>query len=106
MRVNDLIFADDTVILPELLEILVLALEALHKETNPLGLKVSWSMIKVQVLEAWWMKLQSLHRCGEDIEMSESLTYFDITGNSCGPCQEVSQAIGLGHIIPSLSMHV
>ncbi len=37
--VADLAFADDAVILSESLEVLVLALEALHEEAKPLGLQ-------------------------------------------------------------------
>ena len=41
-EITDLVFTGDEVIFAELLEILVIALEALHKETKPLGLEVSW----------------------------------------------------------------
>ncbi|KAG0726291.1 Ubiquitin carboxyl-terminal hydrolase 30 [Chionoecetes opilio] len=48
-KITDLVFADDAVIFAESLEVLVMALEALHEEAKPLGLKVSWLKTKVQV---------------------------------------------------------
>ena len=49
-EITDLVFADDTVIFTESLEILVLPLEALHKEVKPIGLQVSWPKTKVLVV--------------------------------------------------------
>ena len=40
-EITDLVFADDAAIFAEPLEVLVMALEALHEEVKPLGLKVS-----------------------------------------------------------------
>ena len=48
-KITDLVFTDDATIFAESLEVLVLALEALHEELKPLGLKVSWAKTKVQV---------------------------------------------------------
>ncbi|KAG0707250.1 Reticulon-4 receptor [Chionoecetes opilio] len=50
-KITDLVFADDAVIFAESLEVLVMALEALHEEAKPLGLEVSWLKTKVQVRE-------------------------------------------------------
>ena len=47
--ITDLVFADDAVIFAESLEVLVMALKALHKEAKPLGLQVSWTKTEVQV---------------------------------------------------------
>ena len=41
-KITDLVFADDAVIFVELLEVLVMVLEALHEEAKPLRLHVSW----------------------------------------------------------------
>ncbi|KAG0720918.1 hypothetical protein GWK47_047474 [Chionoecetes opilio] len=49
-KITDLVFADDAIICAESLEVLVMALEALHEEAKPLGLEVSWLKTKVQVL--------------------------------------------------------
>ena len=46
-KITDLVFADDAAIYAESLEVLVMALEVLHEEVKPLGLKVSWAKTKV-----------------------------------------------------------
>ena len=69
-KITDLVFADDAAIFAESLEVLVMALEALHEEVKPLGLKVSWAKTKVQVFGGVLDEtVQSVHACGEDIEI-------------------------------------
>ena len=56
-----------------------MALEALHEEeVKPLGLKVSWAKTnKVQQVFGGVLDktvLQSVHACGEDIEILKNLT--------------------------------
>ena len=64
-EITDLVFADDAVIFVESLEVLVMALEALHEEVKPLGLQVSWAKTKVQVFGGLLDgTLQSVHACG------------------------------------------
>ena len=46
-EITDLVFAYDATIFAKSLEVLVMALEALHDEVKPLGLKVSWAKTKV-----------------------------------------------------------
>ncbi|KAG0721213.1 PiggyBac transposable element-derived protein 4 [Chionoecetes opilio] len=54
----------------ESMEVLVMALEALHEEAKPLGLEVSWLKTKVQVFGGFLDEtVQSVHACGEDIEI-------------------------------------
>ena len=74
-EITYVIFADDAAIFTESLEVLVMALEALHEEVKPLGLKVSWAKTKVfgGVLDE---NVQSLHACCEDIEVLKSFTYL------------------------------
>lgn len=48
-KVTNLVFADDIVILSELLEVLLMAFEAMHKEVKPLGLEVSCAKTKGHV---------------------------------------------------------
>ncbi|KAG0720034.1 DNA mismatch repair protein Mlh1 [Chionoecetes opilio] len=65
------------VIFAELLEVLVMALEALHEEAKPLGLEVSWLKTKVQVFGGLLDEtVESVYACGEDIEILESFTYL------------------------------
>ncbi|KAG0727554.1 hypothetical protein GWK47_034452 [Chionoecetes opilio] len=76
-KITDLVFADDAVIFAESLEVLVMALEALHEEAKPLQLEVSWLKTKVQVFgDLLDEAVQSVHACGEDIEILESFTYL------------------------------
>ncbi|KAG0723435.1 hypothetical protein GWK47_042757 [Chionoecetes opilio] len=49
-KITDFVVTEVAVIFAESLEVLVMALEALHEETKPLGLKVTWLMTKVQAL--------------------------------------------------------
>ncbi|KAG0726185.1 LINE-1 retrotransposable element ORF2 protein [Chionoecetes opilio] len=77
-KIADLVFADDAVIFAESLEVLVMALEALHEEAKPLGLEVSWLKTKVQVFgDLLDEAVQSVHACGEDIEILESQEDYD-----------------------------
>ena len=76
-QITDLVFADDAAIFAESLEVLVIALETLHEEVKPLRLKVSWAKTKVQVFGGLLDEIvQSVHACGEDIEISEKFTYL------------------------------
>ena len=59
-KITDLVFADDAAIFAESLEVLVIGLEALHEEGNPLGLKVSWAKTRFRCLEAYWREQYSL----------------------------------------------
>ena len=47
-KITDLDFADDVVIFAETLEVLVHTLDTLSLESEPLGLKVSWTKTKIQ----------------------------------------------------------
>ena len=71
-KITDLVFADDAVIFVESLEILVMALVALHEEAQSLELQVSWPKTKVQVFG----DLCEIVHSGEDIDILESFTYL------------------------------
>ena len=52
-----------------------MALEALHEEVKPLELKVAWAKTKVQVFGGVLDEtVQSVHACGEDIEILKNFT--------------------------------
>ncbi|KAG0724267.1 putative uncharacterized transposon-derived protein F52C9.6 [Chionoecetes opilio] len=105
-KITDLVFADDAVIFAESLEVLVMALEALHEEAKPLGLEVSWLKTKVQVFgDLLDEAVQSVHACGEDTEILESFTYLgSAVHNDGGSRQEVSRRIGIANgVMDSLS---
>ncbi|KAG0724746.1 hypothetical protein GWK47_039977 [Chionoecetes opilio] len=95
-----------SVIFAESLEVLVMALEALHEEAKPLGLEVSWLKTKVQVFgDLLDETVQSVHACGEDIEILESFTYLgSAVHNDGGSRQEVLRRIDIAHgVMDSLS---
>ncbi|KAG0728096.1 putative protein in type-1 retrotransposable element R1DM [Chionoecetes opilio] len=100
-KITDLVFADDAVIFAESLEVLVMALEALHEEAKPLGLEVSWLKTKVQVFgDLLDEAVQSVHACGEDIEILESFTYLgSAVHNDGGSRQEVLRRIGIATVL-------
>ncbi|KAG0711984.1 hypothetical protein GWK47_019421 [Chionoecetes opilio] len=66
-KITDLVFADDAVIFAESLEVLVMALVALHEEAKPLGLEVFWLKTKVQVFGGLLNEtVQSVHACDDE----------------------------------------
>ena len=75
VKISDLDFADDAVIFAETLDILLVVLEVLNEESEPLGLWVSWVKTKIQafndILDA---ALLSVPVCGEDVEVKERFT--------------------------------
>ncbi len=76
-----------------------MALEALHEEAKPLGLEVAWTLVLVQALGGLLGDtVQSVHACGEDIEVLESFTYLgSVVHNNGGSDQEVTRRISLPH---------
>ena len=70
VKISDLDFKDDAVILAETLDILMGALKVLN-ESDPLGLWVSWVKTKIQafndILDA---AVLSEPVCGEDVEVT------------------------------------
>ncbi|KAG0721777.1 hypothetical protein GWK47_000643 [Chionoecetes opilio] len=61
---------DMVLLFAESLEVLVMALEALHEEAKPLGLEASWLKTKVQVFRSLLDEtVKSVHACRYDIEI-------------------------------------
>ncbi|KAG0692462.1 5-hydroxytryptamine receptor 1 [Chionoecetes opilio] len=85
-KLTDLVFADDAVIFAESLELLVMALEALHKEH--LGLEVSWPKTKVQVPSR-------LMACGSSLSSAAS------GGSSTGSRWSLCDTNGKPHPAPA-----
>ena len=87
----------------------MMVLEALHEEAKPLGLQVSWAKTKVQVFGSLLDEtVQSVHACGEDVEISESFTYLgSVVHNNGESGQEVLRRIGLAHgVMDSLNTSI
>ena len=54
-----------------------MALEAVHEKVKRLRFKVSWDKTKVQLFEGILDEtVQSVHACGEDIEILKNFTYL------------------------------
>ncbi|XP_045118097.1 uncharacterized protein LOC123508419 [Portunus trituberculatus] len=98
-EITDLDFVDGAVFFTESLEVLLMTLEALHKEVKPLGIQISCHKTKDQVFGALLDEtVQSFHAYGEDIDISESFTYLDsVVHNDVGLSQEVAWRIGLAY---------
>ena len=76
-KITDLVFADDTAIFAESLEVLVMALKALYEEVKPLRLKVSSAKTKVQVFGGILDEtVQSVHACDKDIKILKNFTHI------------------------------
>ena len=105
VKVSDLDFADDAVIIVETLDILLGALVVLNEESEPLGLRVSWIKTKVQafndILDAAILAAMSCYVpvCGEDVDVTERFTYLgsDIhVSAGCEPEVKTDVLIGPG----------
>ena len=48
---TDLDFADDVALLAKMLSVLVLALEVMNEEAQPLGLTINWAKTKIQTTD-------------------------------------------------------
>ena len=81
-----------------------MALEVLHEEVKPLGLKVSLVRTKVQVFGgALDETVQSVQACGEDIEILKNFTYLgSVMYNDGWSSQEGTRWIGLAHGVMDL----
>lgn len=64
------VFPDDALILIKLLEILVMTLQALYKDTKPVRIQVSWAITVAQVFEGTLDEtVQSVHASAKDTEI-------------------------------------
>ena len=96
VTITDFDFADDAVILAEILETLVGALEILSEEAEPLGLRVSWVKTKIQafndVVDA---AVQSVSVGDESVELTDRFTYLGSDISVSASCDlEVGKRIG------------
>jgi len=74
---NNLDFADDVVLLAEMLSVLVLAL-VMDREAHPLGLSINWAKTKIQNLgvQDGANQTQYMTVRGNQVEAVESFTYL------------------------------
>ena len=76
VRITDLDFADDAVILAETVDVLAEALDTMGQEAGPLGLRVSWVKTKIQafgdILDA---AVDSITVDCENVEVVDAFTW-------------------------------
>lgn len=79
-------FVDDTAILAESFEVLVMALEAMNEDTKPLELRSFGPRTRYICLETYRIK----HPCRENIDILKNTTHTDnVVYSDCGPSQEI-----------------
>lgn len=68
-----------------------MAFEVLHEEAMPMGLKVYWPKIKIQLFgDLLDDTLQSVHACGKGTKVTKIITYLGkVVHNDDGSCQEI-----------------
>lgn len=77
IKVIDIAFPDDAVLLVDYLKVLVMAVEVLHEEAKPQKLYVLWTKIEVQLFSYEWMKhfSQSIHLMKTVMPLKVSITW-------------------------------
>ena len=75
-RLQDLDFADDAVIFAETIEVLVAYLNELSKESESLGLRVSWVKTKLQNFIKTVDQARSVSCCGEEVGIDNVFPYL------------------------------
>jgi len=76
---TDLDFADDVVLLAEMLSVLISALQVMNREASPLGMTINWVKTKLQDLDQdLWTGQTRQHATvvGNQVEVVESFTYL------------------------------
>ena len=88
IRISDRDFADDAVILAEMLDILMGTIEALNEKSEPLGLQVSWVKTYIQAfIDNLDAAILSVPVCGEDVEVTERFTYLSSDIHVSASCE-------------------
>ena len=73
---TDLDFADDTALLAEMLEVLLLAPEVMNEEATPLGLEINWLKTKIQEIGEPPHTETSVAICNAQVKLVESFVYL------------------------------
>ena len=96
VRITDLDFADDAVIIAETTEVLAGALDLLSEEAEPLELRVSWIKTKVQAFgDILHATVESIPVSGKNVEVSQTFTYLgSVIHSSTSRGLEVNRRLG------------
>ncbi|XP_052830217.1 uncharacterized protein LOC128249775 [Octopus bimaculoides] len=101
IRITDLDFDDDIVILAESLDVLRSALLSLSEKAEPLGLKISWVKIKVQSFVGFLRdSISSASVAIENVEVVDHFTYLNNMIHSSISCEfEVLKRLGSADVV-------
>ena len=89
VKISDFDFADDVALLDEVLDTLVLSLDALSRVAEPLGLKVSWVKTKIQAFGDLLDGVKSVAVGGENVEVVDKFTYLGSVIQSDGSAKRI-----------------
>jgi len=73
---TDLDFADDAALLVEMLSVLVLVLEVMNEEAQPLGLTINWAKTKIQTTNIIVPSGTTVQVGGSNVEVVDTFTNF------------------------------
>ena len=109
VNISDLDFADDAVILAELLDVLESSLVILKEETVPLGLEISWTKTRLQAFgDLMDEAVQALSIQGESVDFDVEFTYLgSVIQSNMGCDREIFCRLGLPRgVMDSLDWNV
>jgi len=105
---TDLYFADDVALLAEMLSVLVLALEVINEEAQPLGLTINWAKTKIQTTDVTVPSGSTVQVGGSNVEVVDTFTYLGCQLHSSGGSeQEVNRRISISrNCMQMLDRHI
>ena len=67
-----------------MLSVLVLALEVMNEEAQPLGLTINWAKTKIQTTDVTVPPGSTVQVCGSNVEVVDTFTYLGSQLHSSG----------------------
>jgi len=74
---TDLDFADDVALLAEMLSVLILALEVMNEEAQPLGLTINWAKTKIQTTDVTVPPGSTIQVGGSNVDVVDTFMYLN-----------------------------
>jgi len=81
---TDLDFADDVSVMAEMLEVLILALEIMNKESSVLGLEINWNKTKIQASDIIVDAPPNVTILGHKVDVVDSFVYLGSSVDAIG----------------------
>ena len=107
---TDLDFADDVALLAKMLSVLVLALEVMNEEAQPLGLTINWAKTKIQTTDVTVPPGSTVQVGGSNVEVVDTFTYLgcQLQSYSSGESEhEVNRRISISrNCLQMLDRHI